>query len=140
MELGFPNPSVCIAVEDEADYTGLQRDRDGYEQLQEPGNTTLETQDDSEYIYPQEQAVMYEEIPDCRKSQSDTDDHQQPAGYLDMSQSATSDPQEQPLEYGEMLDSRRYDTQSQYNGCVDSGETDNEYDGQVHVFDYEATN
>ena len=119
LELGVIHQPVTRATGDEAEYTRLQRQLEGYKQLQENPNVIMEREDES---------AEYAEILDAIRSQS-----------------ATNDPQEQPAEYEEVLDSTRYDSQSQYDGCVDFVDypdniPTNEYDGQVQVFDYEAAN
>ena len=62
------NQAISMEMENYCRYTRLQKPYDGYEKLQKPQNPSRETQNYSEYMVPQDQSDVYEEIPDFERN------------------------------------------------------------------------
>ena len=63
-QVGFATPPVSMTTDDEPEYTGLQREPDGYENVPD----TMRVAHNPDYMMPQKQAHDYIEILDDSES------------------------------------------------------------------------
>ena len=77
LPMGFVNQAVSMEmandIEDTEGYTRLQKPFDGYEKLQKAQNSVGETQDYPEYMIPQDQSDVYEEVSDTIRNRPSND-------------------------------------------------------------------